>query len=163
MRSAVDLRERPAERIGLRCEARPNDVLRSSVFGPQRVQCQVPAVGGAGQSMTIARSASSCRPPDTQFLNPAEQSRHVLDAHRIEGGMHLDIEVVADLEPPEELQDRYLAQHHRVLLCCPVKSRGSRSELRPDAEVGESNLAVRLRNRRPASSALRITPHAAGS
>ena len=49
-RRVVDLRERLAERLGLRRETRAGPDLRRSVFGPERVECQVPAVNGASQS-----------------------------------------------------------------------------------------------------------------
>ena len=89
-------------------------VLSRSVFGPQRVECQVPPVDGASQLFTDHREIGVQLSPAgyPAPFDPTEQLRHILYARRVERGMHLDIEVVAELESPEELQDRCVAQHH---------------------------------------------------
>ena len=50
--------------------------------------------------------------------------------------MHLDVEVVAEFQTPEEFENRGVSPSMtEVLLLRPVKSRGSSAELRPGTAV----------------------------
>ena len=95
-------------------------------------------------------------------FNPAEQSRHILD-HRVERGMHLDIEVVADSRRRKSFRIA-ISQHHRGVALLPGEEPGSRSELRPDAEVvNRTSLSGCATDDRPtARSESRHTPPGPG-
>ena len=78
--------------------------------------------------------------------------------------MDLDVEVAAELEPAEELDDRDLAQHHRGVALLPGEHPGSRSDRRPWASARWKRASLSgLRSRRQASRAPRITRQACGS
>ena len=114
----------------------------------------------------MARSASSCRPlGHPAALDPAEEAGDVGDAGRVERGMHLDVEVVAELQTPEEFENRCVAQHDRGVALLP----GEQPWLKVGAEAAARAVVLNrvslsgLRSRRPPNSARRITRHASGS
>ncbi len=60
----------------------------------------------ASFSITIARSASSCRPPDTQLpsIQPYRPATSEMPAG-IESSVGFDIEIVTEFQSAEELQN----------------------------------------------------------
>ena len=144
--SVVNLGKSSTQCLGLGCEAGVGLDLGRRIFGSQRLQRQVPAIDRACQLLDHHCEISVELPPvgDPAALDPTEQTCDIGDASGIERGMHFNIEVVAQFQTTEQLQDRYLTEHHRGVALLPCK--GSRLKIGADARYGggiEPGLAVR--------------------
>ena len=127
----MGLCKRVAEGRSLRREARAGPHLSGSVFGPQRVERQVPAVDRAGQHLNHHPKISVQLPAlgHPAALDPAVQASDIRDPGGVERGMHLDVEIGAEFQAPKSLRIAVSPSMTEVLLCWPVKGRGSSAEL----------------------------------
>ena len=106
---------------GLYSEARAGPDLTGSVFDPQGVERQPPAVHRASQHLNHHGKISVQLPAvgHPAALDPAEQAGDIGDPGCVERGMHLDVEVVAEFQTPEEFENRCVSQHYRGVALLP--------------------------------------------
>ena len=144
--SIVNLGKSPAQCLDLGCETGVGLDLGRHILGSQRLQRQVPAVDSARQLLDHHCEISVELPPrgNPAALDPTKQTCDIGDASGIERRVDFNIEVVAQFEATEQLQDRCLTKHYRGVALLP--SERPRLEVGAEARCGggaKSSFAVR--------------------